>query len=79
MFEAEKLTAPNISADEETGIGYRTKEEFIQKFKQFSDSSYQPQKLGGNDFNTHMPWFMYTGMDISDLSAIYTYLRTVKK
>ena len=73
------VTTPNISADEESGIGYWTKEAFIQKFKQYSDSSYQPQKLGGDDFNTPMPWFMYTGMDTSDLSAIYTYLRTVKK
>lgn len=73
------VTTPNISADEESGIGYWTKEAFIQKFKQYSDSSYQPQKLGESDFNTPMPWFMYTGMDTSDLSAIYTYLRTVKK
>ena len=72
-------TAPNISPDEESGIGYWTKEAFIQKFKQYSDSSYQPQKLGKDDFNTPMPWLMYTGMDTSDLTAIYAYLRTVKK
>ncbi len=73
------VTSPNISADEETGIGFWTEEAFVQKFKQYSDGSYQSQKLGAGDFNTPMPWFMYTGMDTSDLSAIYTYLRTVKK
>ncbi|OJW05190.1 MAG: c-type cytochrome [Chitinophagaceae bacterium] len=73
------VTTPNITADVETGIGSWTSELFIQKFKQFSDSGYHTQKLGANDFNTPMPWFMYTGMDSSDLSAIFSYLRTVKK
>lgn len=73
------VTSANISPDKETGIGNWTREDFIQKFKQFSDSSYSLQKVGPTDFNTPMPWFMYTGMDTSDLSAIYKYLKSVKK
>ncbi|WP_300600556.1 c-type cytochrome [Niabella sp.] len=73
------VTAPNITADDETGIGSWTSDLFVQKFKRFSDSSYHPQKLGANDFNTPMPWLMFTGMDSSDLRAIFSYLRTVKK
>ena len=73
------VTTANISPDSETGIGNWTREAFIQRFKQYSDSSYMAQKLGPNDFNTPMPWLLYSGMDTSDLSAIYSYLRTVKK
>lgn len=72
------VTTANISPDKVTGIGDWTEEAFIQKFKQFSDSNYFPQKVGAGDFNTPMPWFMYTSMDTSDLTAIYKYLRTVK-
>lgn len=72
------VTAANISPDKETGIGDWSREAFIQKFKQFSDSSYLPQKVGAGEFNTPMPWFMYTGMDTSDLSAIYSYLQSVR-
>ena len=72
------VTTANISPDKETGIGVWNEETFIHKFKQFSDSNYLSQKVGPGDFNTPMPWLMYTGMDTADLSAIYTYLRTVK-
>ena len=30
------------------------------------------------DYNTIMPWMMYSTMTESDLSSIYQYLRTVK-
>jgi hypothetical protein len=29
------------------------------------------------DFNTPMPWLMYSGMNDEDLGSIYDYLRTV--
>ncbi|QEC43282.1 c-type cytochrome [Pseudobacter ginsenosidimutans] len=73
------VTTPNITADAETGIGNWTSDLFVQKFKLYSDSTYQQQKLGENDFNTPMPWFMYTGMDSTDLTAIFKYLGSVKK
>lgn len=73
------VTTPNITSDIETGIGSWTSELFVQKFKQYSDSAYHKQKLGANDFNTPMPWFMYTGMDKADLTAIFKYLGSVKK
>ncbi|MBO9619755.1 MAG: c-type cytochrome [Niabella sp.] len=73
------VTTPNITTDVATGIGSWTSELFVQKFKRFSDSSYHEQKLGPKDFNTPMPWFMFTGMDTADLKAIFSYLQTVKK
>ncbi|MGN6421520.1 MAG: cytochrome C [Pseudobacter sp.] len=72
------VTTPNITFDKETGIGNWTSELFVQKFKQYSDSTYHKQVLGANDFNTPMPWFMYAGMDTSDLKAIFKYLGSVK-
>lgn len=68
----------NITADKETGIGGWSKEVFIQKFKQYQDSSYSPQPVNKTDFNTVMPWLMYSGMTRNDLAAIYLYLQTVK-
>jgi mono/diheme cytochrome c family protein len=71
-------TSANISPDKETGIGNWSEEMFIQKFKQYSDTAYHPQRVSQNDFNTPMPWLMYSGMTRNDLAAIYEYLRTVK-
>ena len=71
------LTTPNITPDA-TGIGYWSKEKFIHTFKQYQDSAYRSPKLAMTDFNTIMPWIMYSSMTESDLSSIYQYLRTVK-
>ncbi len=71
------VTSANITADNETGIGSWSKDIFIQKFKQYTDSSYHLQPVSNTDYNTVMPWLMYSGMTLHDLGAIYEYLRTV--
>jgi mono/diheme cytochrome c family protein len=68
----------NITPDKETGIGSWSEETFIQRFKQFGDSSNNRRLVGKNDFNTVMPWLMYGGMTSKDLSSIFAYLQTVK-
>lgn len=70
------LTSPNITPSE-SGIGGWTKEQFIAKFKAYTDSSYVPQKVQPEEMQTVMPWTMYGGMEEEDLAAIYEYLRTV--
>lgn len=70
------LYSPNITADSATGIGRWTAEQFIAAFKFYADSTHLG-RLGPNDKNTIMPWSMYSGMDSTDLAAIYAYLRTV--
>lgn len=60
-----------------TGIGSWTKEQFIKRFKMYTDSSYSPPKVHKRDFQTVMPWLMYAGMTTEDLGAIYDYLMTV--
>jgi len=71
------LRTPNITPDA-TGLGYWSKEKFIHQFKQYKDSAYVSPKLAMTDFNTLMPWMMYSNMTESDLSSIYQFLRTVK-
>ena len=71
------LTTPNITPDA-TGLGYWSKEKFIRQFKQYQDSGYVSATYAMTDFNSIMPWMMYSTMTESDLSSIYQYLRTVK-
>lgn len=68
----------NITLDKETGIGNWSRESFIQRFKQYADTSYHPKPVAKTDFNTAMPWLMNAGMTTKDLSSIYDYLRTIK-
>jgi hypothetical protein len=68
----------NLTPDHSTGIGNLTEEQFIRKFKQYSDSGFVLQSIAPNTFNTIMPWKMFSGMKESDLSAIYAYLHTLK-
>lgn len=72
------VRSSNITPDEQTGIGKWSREQFIARFKEYADSSYTPPTVAPGEFNTIMPWTMYGSMKTSDLSAIYTYMRTVK-
>ncbi len=69
------LTA-NITPDKETGIGTWTKQHFVARFKAYNLETYSPPVLDKEDMMTVKPWTMYAGMDITDLEAIYTYLKT---
>lgn len=76
-FPSGTVRSVNITPENETGIGQWTRETFIKRFKDFTDST-KVYPVGINDFNTPMPWTMYAGMTEEDLSSIYDYLRTVK-
>lgn len=78
-FPAGIVHSLNITPDSETGIGNWTKKDFIARFKFYDneESHNVPVNLE-KDFNTPMPWLMYSGMTNEDLGAIYDYLRTVK-
>jgi hypothetical protein len=39
---------------------------------------YKAQSVTQKDFNTIMPWLMYSGMKTSDLEAVYVYLQSLK-
>jgi mono/diheme cytochrome c family protein len=71
------VRSANITPDMETGIGKWTEEEFVNRFKKYSDSTFVAQPVGPGEFQTVMPWLFYTGMKETDLKAIYAYLKTV--
>lgn len=73
------VRSANITPDSTSGIGTWDKEAFIRRFKQYADSSYTPPEIDwmAQDFQTVMPWMMYSGMTEQDLGAIYDHLRTL--
>lgn len=78
MFpDGSKVSSSNITPDPDTGIGNWTTEQFVQRFKQYSDSSYLINKVAPGEFNSIMPWTMYAGMKTEDLEAIFSYLQTL--
>lgn len=72
------VTSANLTPDMETGIGKLTKENFVGLFSAYRDSSMRYRPVSQQDFNTIMPWTMYSGMTDEDLGAIYAYLRTLQ-
>lgn len=71
------LRSANITSDPATGIGRWTNEQFVMRFKSFSDSSYVVPSVKPGEFNTVMPWTMYAGMTQEDLTAMFIYLKTI--
>ena len=71
------MRSPNITFDNETGIGKWTAAAFVQRFKLHVDSSYHGRAMLPTDLNTPMPWTMYANMNEKDLTAIYSYLKTI--
>lgn len=73
-----ELRSSNITPHN-TGLGMWNADMFVAKFKQYQDSTYQSPKLDmmNGDFNSIMPWMMYSTMTEEDLRAIYAYLQTV--
>ncbi len=71
------LTSPNITPHKSTGIGMMTEDAFINRFLAYQDSGYSPAQVGPTDFQTVMPWTMYSGMKTEDLKAIYAYLQSL--
>lgn len=71
------LHSANITPDEATGIGKWTAATFVGRFKASTLEKFSLVAVDKNGFNSIMPWTMYSGMDTTDLMAIYTYLRSV--
>ena len=72
------VRAANITPDADTGIGSWTEQQFVDKFKGFESPNDATLSESERRQNTVMPLTAYAGMTREDLSAIYTYLRTLK-
>ncbi len=71
------VNSANITSDKATGIGGWSAEQFVARFKAYTDPANSPS-IGPKSVNTIMPWTMLGGMDTSDLRSIYAYLQTIK-
>ena len=71
------MRSANITPEIDTGLGAWDRAYFIGRFKEYADSTKSHIPVAKGEANTVMPWTMYAGMQEEDLSAIYTYLRTV--
>ncbi len=76
MPDGSIITSYNLTPDK-TGIGDWPKDEFIQSFIQYRDSSYHTDPVQEGHMQTIMPWVMFSGMSETDLAAIYDYLNTL--
>jgi len=70
------VTSTNITSHA-SGIGTWTEEQFINRFKMYSDTNYISPKVSSGEFQTVMPWTMIAGMTEQDLAAIFQYLFTL--
>jgi hypothetical protein len=79
MPDGSLLRSPNITPHA-TGIGSWTAEQFVARFKTYSDTAHTHAlpTVAKGEFQTIMPWTMYADMTEQDLRAIYTYMRSVK-
>jgi cytochrome c553 len=71
------LRSANITPSQ-SGIGYWTEKDFIDRFRTFSDSAFEQIKVAPGEFQTLMPWTFYAGMKTEDLKAIFAYLQTLE-
>ena len=71
------VRSSNITPDIESGIGRWSKQAFVNRFRAFADTNFVAHNIGQGDYNSIMPWTMYGKMTEEDLSAIYTYMRTL--
>jgi mono/diheme cytochrome c family protein len=72
------VRSANLTPDADSGIGTWTEQQFIDKFKAFDGAPHRPLTAAEQRENTVMPWLGYAGMTNEDLSAIYSYLRSLK-
>lgn len=74
VFLGLRVRSANLTPHE-TGLGKRTKEEFIAQFRSFADPALADLQVEPAK-NTVMPWLALSGASDQDLGAIYDFLRT---
>lgn len=72
------VRSSNLTPDKASGIGNWTSEQFVNRFKMYADSTYADHMVSNGEFQTVMPWTMYSGMKTEDINAIFEYLQSLK-
>jgi len=73
-----EIASANLTSDVSTGLGSWTEENFVNRFTQYRNPAAAHRAVKITDFNSIMPWTVYSGMKDADLKAIYAYLKTLK-
>ncbi len=79
LSDDEIIRSSNLTPDMETGIGNKSKENFIGIFKAFDSEDAKEILIpeGEKEADSAMPWTQFAGMTEEDLGAIYDYLQTL--
>lgn len=77
-FDTRLVRSPNITPDNETGIGAWSEERFVAKFRNYSEMTHANAPRMTQVNFTVMPWLGLARLTEDDLRAIYAYLRAVK-
>lgn len=79
LSDDEIIRSSNLTPDMETGIGNKSKENFIGIFKAFDSDDAKEILIpeGEKEADSAMPWTQFAGMTKEDLGAIYDYLQTL--
>ncbi|HEV7239551.1 MAG TPA: cytochrome C [Thermoanaerobaculia bacterium] len=72
-----RVVSANITPHPTNYMGTATREEFIARFRAFSNFTVDTAPQAEKGKNTIMPWIAYSGMTDEDLGAVYAYLKTV--
>lgn len=73
-----EIVSANLTPDLQTGLGGWTQQSFVSRFTQYRNEKAAHRTVYPAEFNSIMPWTMYSGMEDADLKAIYTYLKSLK-
>ena len=79
-FQIGKLVvnSPNITPDEETGLGKWREERFLTRFQSNRNLSVDNTPPASQSNFTVMPWASFSHLKDEDLHAVYAYLRTLR-
>ena len=72
-----RVVTANITPHPTNYMGTATREEFIARFRAFSNYTVDTAPQAEKGKNTIMHWIAYSGMTDEDLGAVYAYLKTV--
>lgn len=77
MYTGGVVRPANITPDVATGIGSWSKAQFFAAIRKYQNMTTFPV-IQHNGYTTIMPYASYSKMTDSDLTAVYTYLRSLK-
>ncbi len=77
-FPGVVVVSANITPDPQTGIGRWSEQDFVDKFESYREYAEKGSPRVGPESFTIMPWLDFSQLEVNDLRAIYSFLRTQK-